>query len=68
MAVVRMMEVVPYQVIHMIAVWHGLMAATGAVRMALLVLVAAMIRRATTRIRVAYVNGVLVDSGAMNVM
>lgn len=68
MTFVRVMQVVSRQVIHMIAVRNGLVAAVGAVNVALLVLAALVLGRAAIGIGGAYFDRVFVDGRAMHVM
>jgi hypothetical protein len=68
MTVVGMMQVVARQVVHVIAVRYGFMAAVGTVNVAFLVFAATVLRRATVRIRGAYFNRVFVNGIAVNVM
>lgn len=60
-AVVRMMQVAVHQIVHMVAVRHGLMSTARAVDMTGVMTGAGVIRSASRRVGVAYFEDMLVD-------
>jgi hypothetical protein len=68
MTFVRVMQVVAHQIIHMIAVRDGLVAAVGTVNVPSLMLATLMFGRAAIRIGGAYFDRVFVNGVAVNVM
>jgi hypothetical protein len=68
MIAMRVMQMTLYEIIGMVAVWHGLVAATRSVFVIRIVLAATMVRAAAIGIRGAHRNGMLVDMIVMRVM
>jgi hypothetical protein len=65
---VRMMQVAIHQVVRVIAVWHGFVAALGSMPVAIIVTAAAVVRRALRRIVPAYLETVLVHMTIVHVV
>lgn len=68
MTFVRVMQVVAHQIIHVIAVRDGLVAAVGTVNVPALMLAALMLGRAAIWISGAHLDRVFVNGIAVNVM
>jgi hypothetical protein len=68
MLAVGMVQMAAYQIVHMVCVGHSLMAAIGAMHVAGLMLVAAVLRRASVGIGAAGRQPVLIHMTVVNVM